>query len=82
MKEKDIIVELVRIVENIGIKIIEDRLLRKGDYCRVFSNRYLIMDRQITNKDKIELLATALKKNDIENIYLTPKIREICTEKE
>lgn len=80
MKKEEIIAELIRITLRLGIKIIEDRLLIKGGYCRVLTDKYLIIDRDISPNDKIELLISALKKNNLNNIYLTPKIRELCTE--
>jgi len=79
MKKEEIIVELVRIAERLGIKIIEDKLLRKGGHCRVFTIKYIIMDKRISTNDKIELLVSALKSQNLDDIYLTPKIRELCT---
>jgi hypothetical protein len=82
MKKREILVELTRIACKIGIKIIEDKLLKKGGYCRVFKNKYIIMDKRISEEDKLNILIKALRRNNLENIYLTPKIRELCTEKE
>ncbi len=82
MKRREILAELTRIACKIGIKIIEDKLLKKGGYCRVFKTKYIIMDKRISEEDKLKILITALKRNDLENIYLTPKIRELCTENE
>lgn len=79
MKREEIIAELLRIAEKLNIKIIEDRLLKRGGYCRVLMNKYLIMDRDINNKEKMELLIDALKNNNLEDIYITPKIRELCS---
>jgi hypothetical protein len=82
MKKREILAELTRIACKIGIKIIEDKLLKKGGYCRVFKNKYIIMDKRISEEDKLKILIKALKRNDLENIYLTPRIRELCSEKE
>jgi len=41
-----------------------------------------IIEKRISEEDKLKILIRALKRNDLENIYLTPKIRELCTEKE
>jgi hypothetical protein len=82
MKKREILAELTQIACKIGIKIIEDKLLKKGGYCRVFKNKYVIMDKRISEEDKLNILIKALRKNDLENIYLTPKIRELCSEKE
>jgi hypothetical protein len=82
MKKREILAELTQIACKIGIKIIEDKLLKKGGYCRVFKNKYIIMDKRISEEDKLNILIKALRKNDLENIYLTPKIRELCSEKE
>ncbi len=82
MKRKEIISELIGIAERLGIKIIEDRLLKKGGYCRVFMNKYLIMDKKTSEKDKMDLLIKALKRNNLDEIYITPRIRELCNEEE
>lgn len=82
MKRKEILTELINIAEKIGIKIIEDKLLNKGGYCRVFQDRYIILDKRISDEEKIEILASAMKKNDLDNIYMAPKIREICSDEE
>ncbi|MEO0293984.1 MAG: hypothetical protein ABIN61_07175 [candidate division WOR-3 bacterium] len=78
MKRKEILAELIQVACKIGIKIIEDKLLQKGGYCRVFNNKYVIMDKRISEEDKMRILIEALKRNDLDNIYLTPKIRELC----
>jgi hypothetical protein len=82
MKKEEILAELTQIACKIGIKIIEDKLLKKGGYCRVFENKYVIIDKRISEEDKLKILIKALQRNNLENIYLTPKIRELCTEKE
>jgi hypothetical protein len=40
------------------------------------------MDKRISEEDKMNILIKALKRNDLENVYLTPKIRELCSENE
>jgi hypothetical protein len=82
MKKREILAELTQIACKIGIKIIEDKLLKKGGYCRVFKDKYIIMDKRISEEDKLNILIQALKRNDLENVYLAPKIRELCTENE
>ena len=82
MKKREILAELTQIACKIGIKIIEDKLLKKGGYCRVFKDKYVIMDKRISEEDKLNILVQALKRNDLDNVYLTPKIRELCTENE
>jgi hypothetical protein len=79
MKRREILAELTQVACKIGIKIIEDKLLKKGGYCRVFKDKYIIMDKRISEEDKLDILIKALKRNDLENVYLAPKIRELCT---
>jgi hypothetical protein len=82
MKKREILAELTQVACKIGIKIIEDKLLKKGGYCRVFKDKYIIMDKRISEEDKLDILIKALKRNDLDNVYLAPKIRELCTENE
>jgi hypothetical protein len=80
MKKEEIIAELFGLADRLGIKVIEDKLLKKGGYCRVFELKYLILDKRISIEDKIELLISALKRHNLNDIYLTPKVRELCSE--
>lgn len=80
MKKEEIIAELFGLAEKLGIKVIEDKLLKKGGYCRVFELKYLIVDKRLSLDDKIELLISTLKRHNLDDIYLTPKIRELCSE--
>lgn len=82
MKRREILAELTQVACKIGIKIIEDKLLKKGGYCRVFKDKYIIMDKRISEEDKLDILIKALKRNDLDNVYLAPKIRELCTDNE
>lgn len=82
MKKREILAELTQVACKIGIKIIEDKLLKKGGYCRVFKDKYIIMDKRISEQDKLDILIKALKRNDLDNVYLAPKIRELCTDDE
>jgi hypothetical protein len=82
MKKREILAELTQVACKIGIKIIEDKLLKKGGYCRVFKDKYIIMDKRISEADKLDILIKALKRNDLDNIYLAPRIRELCTNNE
>ena len=82
MKRREILAELTQVACKIGIKIIEDKLLKKGGYCRVFKDKYIIMDKRISEEDKLDILIKALKRNDLDNVYLAPKIRDLCTDNE
>jgi hypothetical protein len=41
-----------------------------------------IIEDRISEEDKMNILIKALKRNNLENVYLTPKIRELCSENE
>ena len=57
-------------------KMEEERTFYGGGLCRVRGEHLLIVNSKATTKDKIQTLVKAVKRFDLDNIYLRPAIRE------
>ncbi len=73
---------LEELAVRLGIKILYETLtvngsFRIGGYCRIRGEDYLIINRKATVKEKIHLLIDALKRRDLNGIYLMPSLRQI-----
>ena len=73
--------ELIETFERLGISVefanlSFDDIQGKGGLCRVRDREKIILDRRLTVEDMNELLASELAKMDVEDIYLSPVVRE------
>jgi N-dimethylarginine dimethylaminohydrolase len=80
-KEFDLLInELKEIANKLGINVRFEKGDFKGGYCVVKENKIIIINKFASNQKKAAILATALKELGIEELYLTPRIREIINE--
>lgn len=77
MTQKEILNELEGIASGAGLKVKYDKLETKGGECLVEGKPYVIMNEALPEEEKISILVSALKKVDLEGIFLKPKIREV-----
>jgi N-dimethylarginine dimethylaminohydrolase len=73
--------QLEGLAEKLGIpiryEIIQDELTGLGGLCRIEGQHILIIHSKATVKDKIEIIAEALRRFDLSDIYLKPVLREL-----
>ncbi len=73
--------QLEGLAEKLGIpiryEIIQDELTGLGGLCRIEGQYILIIHSKATVKDKIEIIAEALRRFDLSDIYLKPVLREL-----
>jgi len=73
--------QLEGLAEKLGIpiryEIIHDELTGLGGLCRIEGQHILIIHSKATVKDKIEIIAEALRRFDLSDIYLKPVLREL-----
>ena len=81
MTQKEILNELEEIASGAGLKVKYDKLETKGGECLVEGKPYVIINAGLPEEEKISILVSALKKVDLEGIFLKPKIREVIKEK-
>jgi len=57
-------------------------LVHTGGYCRVNGRDFVIIHKKATAREKIHILAEALKRNDLGQLYILPSLRELLDVKE
>jgi len=80
IKEKefeDVIEELKAIAGQLGATIRFEKGDFKGGYCLLKDSKVVVINKLANTQRKAIILSEALKELGVENIYLTPKIREI-----
>lgn len=76
MKEIEILENLEKIAEKLGVKVIYDKMWGKGGGCRLRQKRYILINKTLSNREKIKVFAGALSCYPLDDIYIIPKVRE------
>jgi hypothetical protein len=81
MKPDQIYQDLKELAEKLDVTVSEQNLRSTGikvksGICKVKGKNILIMDNQLSFKDKNEILASCLSKLPHENIFIVPALRE------
>jgi len=78
--------QLEGLTDKLGIPIryekIEDELTGTGGLCRIEGNYILIIHSKAGVKEKIQIMIEALKRFDLNDIYVRPALRELLEENE
>ncbi|MBN2380273.1 hypothetical protein JXM67_10790 [candidate division WOR-3 bacterium] len=77
MKPKKLLRELELVAERLGIQTIYDTLEGKGGGCRVIEDRYIVINKRLSDETKAELFLKALAQMPIDEIFIKPDIREL-----
>lgn len=80
IKEKefeDIIEELKILAVQLGATIRFEKGDFKGGYCLLKDSKVIVINKLATSQRKAIILASALKELGIDQIYITPKVREL-----
>lgn len=72
--------DLKSIASQIGVKIRYERGDFKGGYCLIHSDRIIVINKLSTVQRKSVILAKALSELGLDDIYITPKLRQIILE--
>lgn len=83
LKEKEfeeITHELKELAVQLGAAVRFEKGDFKGGYCIVKESRVIVINKLANTQRKAIILATALKELGVDNVYLTPKIRELINE--
>lgn len=80
-KEFEVLLEdLKSLADQIGAKVRFERGDFKGGYCLLKDDKVVVVNKLSTLQKKVTILASALRELGIEDIYLTPKLREYIEE--
>ena len=84
MDDETVINQLEQLAESFGIEIryepirLDDDLTNvKGGLCRLNGEYVIIINSDVTAKEKIKALAEAVKHFDLDSVYILPAIREL-----
>ncbi len=85
MEENRLLEDLEEIAEKLSIDVQYDDLMEadfkvKGGLCKLRGRHVIIMDRKTPPKERIELLARALRQFDLSSLFIKPYIRSIIGE--
>jgi hypothetical protein len=83
LKEKEfeeIIQELKEIARQLGAEVRFEKGDFKGGYCVLKDSKVVVINKNANLQKKVVILSMALKELGIDQIYLTPKVREIIDE--
>jgi hypothetical protein len=83
IKEKEfeeIIQDLKALAAQLGAEVRFEKGDFKGGYCLLKENKVIVINKMANLQRKVMILSMALKELGIDQIYLTPRIREIIDE--
>jgi len=83
IKEKEfeeILQELKLLSGQLGAEVRFEKGDFKGGYCLLKESKVIVINKMANLQRKVMILSMALKELGIDQIYLTPKIREIIEE--
>ncbi len=82
MKPDQLYQELKDLAEKLNITVSEQNLRKTGvgiksGLCKVKNKHIFVMDKKISVRDKIEILASCLSEIPNDDIYVVPAVRDI-----
>jgi hypothetical protein len=83
IKEKEfeeILQELRSIADQLGATVRFEKGDFKGGYCIVHEKKVIVINKMTNLQRKVMILSSALKELGIDEIYLTPRVREVIEE--
>jgi hypothetical protein len=83
IKEKEfeeIIQDLKALAAQLGAEVRFEKGDFKGGYCLLKENKVIVINKMANLQRKVMILCLALKELGIDQIYLTPRMREIIDE--
>ena len=83
IKEKEF-EELIQELKSVALQLGAEVRFEKGDfkvgYCILKENKVIVVNKIATLQRKVIILSMALKELGVDEIYLTPKLREVINE--
>ena len=83
IKEKEfesILADLKSVANQMGAKVRFERGDFKGGYCLLKESKVIVINKLVTFQRKVITLSAALKELGVEDVYLTPRLREVIEE--
>lgn len=83
LKEKEfeeVLQDLKALAAELGATVRYEKGDFKGGYCLVKDSKIIVINKLANLQRKVMTLAAALKELGIDNVYITPRIREVIDE--
>ena len=83
IKEKEfeeILQELKSVADQLGASVRFEKGDFKGGYCIIYDKKVIVINKMTNLQRKVMILSTALKELGVDEIYLSPRVREIIEE--
>jgi len=83
IKEKEfeeILQELRSVADQLGATVRFEKGDFKGGYCIIHDKKVIVINKLTNLQRKVMILSTALKELGVDEIYLTPRVREVIEE--
>ena len=83
IKEKEfeeILQELRSVADQLGATVRFEKGDFKGGYCIVHDKKVIVINKMTNLQKKVMILSSALKELGVDEIYLTPRVREVIEE--
>lgn len=83
LKEKefeDILQDLKALASELGASVRFEKGDFKGGYCLLKDSKVIVINKMANTQRKVMILSSALKDLGVDQIYLSPKLREVIDE--
>jgi len=83
IKEKEfeeVFQELKSVADQLGASVRFEKGDFKGGYCIIYDKKVIVINKMTNLQRKVMILSSALKELGIDEIYLSPRVREIIEE--
>ena len=77
MDSQSVLMCLEELADKLGIAVRWDALGGQGGICELRGKRILMVDRDVDDLTKIDVMAAALCDEAVEDLYILPEVREI-----
>ena len=82
MDDNTTLSQLEELAQRIGITVRYEPLkieglVHTGGFCRVHGKDFVIINKKATGKEKMHILIDALKRHDLNQIFVLPSLRKI-----
>ena len=76
-EEIRVLIELEELLDKLGVELKYEKGGFKGGLCRVEDKEYFYLNKILSFEQKVSIITSQLKKMELEDVYLKPKIREM-----
>jgi hypothetical protein len=83
IKEKEfeeILQELKSVADQLGATVRFEKGDFKGGYCIIHDKKVIVINKMTNLQKKVMILSSALKELGVDEIYLSPRVREVIEE--